>query len=149
MKVYFSNTHPKFPEGGKMSQYLEAMKIGDKIQIRGPNGLLEYKGRGNLSVKPDKKKPPVLHHYKKIGMIAGGTGITPCLQIIRQVFKDQNDKTDLWLLYANQSADDILLRKELEEVAKEQPNRFHLWYTVDRPETDWKYRCFPWLIFYN
>ncbi|CAG2166948.1 unnamed protein product [Oppiella nova] len=139
VKVYFSNTHPKFPEGGKMSQYLEAMKIGDKMQIRGPNGLLEYKGRGKLSVKPDKKKPPVLQDYKKIGMIAGGTGITPCLQLIRQVFKDQNDRTDLWLLYANQSADDILLRKELEEVAKEQPNRFHLWYTVDRPETDWKY----------
>ena len=123
-----------------MSQYLENMKIGDKIQIRGPNGLLVYKGRGRLAIKPDKKKPPVEQNYKKIGMIAGGTGITPCLQLVRQVFKDPEDKTNLWLLYANQTEDDILLRKELEEVAEQQPNRFHLWYTVDRPKDNWKYR---------
>ena len=123
-----------------MSQYLENMKIGDKIQIRGPNGLLVYKGRGKLAIKPDKKKPPVEQNYRKIGMIAGGTGITPCLQLIRQVFKDSEDKTSLWLLYANQTEDDILLRKELEEVREQQPNRFKLWYTVDRPKDNWQYR---------
>ncbi|XP_054154377.1 NADH-cytochrome b5 reductase 3-like [Oppia nitens] len=139
VKVYFANSHPKFPEGGKMSQYMERMKIGDKIQIRGPNGLLEYKGRGKLAIKPDKKKPPVLQDFKRIGMIAGGTGITPCLQLVRQVFKDQSDKTNLWLIYANQTEDDILLRKELEEVADEHTDRFHLWYTVDRPKDNWKY----------
>ena len=31
IKVYFANVHPKFPEGGKMTQYLESMKIGKKI----------------------------------------------------------------------------------------------------------------------
>ena len=28
IKVYFANTHPKFPDGGKMTQYLESLKIG-------------------------------------------------------------------------------------------------------------------------
>lgn len=28
IKVYFRNVHPKFPDGGKMTQYLEGMKIG-------------------------------------------------------------------------------------------------------------------------
>lgn len=46
-QVYFKNVHPKFPEGGKMSQHLESLKIGDTIDVRGPNGLLEYKGQGN------------------------------------------------------------------------------------------------------
>jgi len=35
-------------------------------------------------------------------MIAGGTGITPMLQLIRQCLKDPTDKTKLWLLFANQ-----------------------------------------------
>ena len=30
------------------------------------------------------------------------TGITPMLQLIRQVFKDPDDKTDLWMIFANQ-----------------------------------------------
>ena len=63
----------------------------------------------------------------------GGTGITPMLQLIRAVFRDHDDKTELSLLFANQSEDDILLRPELEQVQREFPDRFKLWYTVDRP----------------
>ncbi len=46
LQIYFNNVHPKFPEGGKMSQYLESLRIGDVIDFRGPGGLLEYKGQG-------------------------------------------------------------------------------------------------------
>lgn len=45
-QVYFKDVHPKFPEGGKMSQYLESLKVGDHIDVRGPSGLLVYKGKG-------------------------------------------------------------------------------------------------------
>lgn len=41
-QIYFKNVHPKHPEGGKMTQYLENMKIGDTILIRGPTGRLFY-----------------------------------------------------------------------------------------------------------
>ena len=34
VKVYFKDVHPKFPDGGKMSQYLNDMKIGDSIDVR-------------------------------------------------------------------------------------------------------------------
>ena len=50
VQVYFKNVHPKFPEGGKMSQHLENMEIGDYIDVRGPNGLLVYEGRGQYTV---------------------------------------------------------------------------------------------------
>lgn len=122
-----------------MSQHLEQMKVGDTIQVRGPSGLLVYKGKGKFEIKPDKKSVPVTKKYKKVGMIAGGTGITPMLQLIRQVFKDPKDDTLLWLLYANQTPGDILLREELEEVKQQNPERFKLWYTVDRPTNDWTY----------
>lgn len=50
-QVYYKNVNPKFPEGGKMSQYLNSMNIGDTIDFRGPNGLLVYKGPGTLMFK--------------------------------------------------------------------------------------------------
>jgi len=139
VKVYPSNVHPKFPEGGKMTQFLEAMAIGDNIDVRGPSGLLVYSGQGEFAIKPDKKAEDEVVHTKQVSMIAGGTGITPMLQLIRAVFRDEDDKTELSLLFANQSEDDILLRNELEEVRAEHPDRFKLWYTVDRAKEDWEY----------
>lgn len=64
-------------------------------------------------------------------MIAGGTGITPCWQIIRTVTDDPEDDTEVSLLYANQCEDDILLREQLEELAAKHSN-FKLHYTLDR-----------------
>uniref|UniRef100_A0A8D1GZB2 cytochrome-b5 reductase n=1 Tax=Sus scrofa TaxID=9823 RepID=A0A8D1GZB2_PIG len=104
IKVYFKDTHPKFPAGGKMSQYLESMKIGDTIEFRGPNGLLVYQGKGKFAIRPDKKSSPVIKTVKSVGMIAGGTGITPMLQVIRAIMKDPDDHTVCHLLFANQTA---------------------------------------------
>ena len=54
-------------------------------------------------------------------MIAGGTGITPIMQLVRAVFRDPEDETCLSLLFANQTGEDILLRNELGEVQKKHP----------------------------
>lgn len=71
MKVYFKDTHPKFLAGGKLSQYIDNMKIGDTIDFRGPSGKLEYLGYGVFSIKVNRKEPAVKFHVKKIAMIAG------------------------------------------------------------------------------
>jgi len=139
IKVYFKNVHPKFPEGGKLTQYLEEMAIGDSIDVRGPSGKLIYKGSGEFAIRPDKKTPPNTVRVKKVNMIAGGSGITPMLQIVTAVFKETNSDVKLSLLFANQTEDDILCRSDLEKVLKENPTRFKLWYTLDRPPQDWKY----------
>lgn len=65
--------------------------------------------------------------------MSGGTGITPMLQLIRQITRDPKDETKLSLLFANQTEEDILLRDELEEAAKNHSDRVKVWYTVDRP----------------
>ncbi|KAK2527288.1 hypothetical protein Q9966_010379 [Columba livia] len=158
IKVYYKNVNPKFPEGGKMSQYLDNMKIGDVIDFRGPNGLLVYKGAGTFLIKPQKKAEAEKKFAKHLGMIAGGTGktshhmeslekrdgfmdvgITPMLQLIRHITNDPKDSTKCYLLFANQTEKDILLRAELEDIAKRHPDQFTLWYTLDRPPQDWKY----------
>ncbi len=35
-QVYYANQHPNFPKGGKMSQYLDSLKVGDAITVKGP-----------------------------------------------------------------------------------------------------------------
>ena len=123
----------RFPDGGKMSQHLDSLSLGDKMDIAGPFGLIEYKGQGVFNIK---RKDIV---YKHVGMMSGGTGITPMLQLITAVLKDPEDQTHLSLLFANQTEEDILVRDMLEELSLKHPTRFSLWYTVDRPPSDWKY----------
>lgn len=139
VKVYHANVHPKFPEGGKLSQYLESLKIGDTIDVRGPSGRITYMGYGKLQVEDakNKKLPPSIRTAAHIGMLAGGTGITPMLQVIRAVLKNPGDKTQMSLIFANQTESDILLRKELDECAKDP--RFKVWYTLDKAPENWKY----------
>lgn len=140
VKVYFKNVHPKFPDGGKMSQFLENMKVGEPINVSGPRGRLAYLGNGEFHIRAvSKKDPPTNLKVTQLSMIAGGTGITPMLQLVRHITKDPTDNTKMSLIFANQSEKDILLREELEEAAAKNPDQFKLWYTVDRPEDGWKY----------
>ncbi|KFV47727.1 NADH-cytochrome b5 reductase 3, partial [Tyto alba] len=138
-QIYFKGVHPKFPDGGKMSQYLDSLKIGDTIDFRGPSGLLVYEGRGKFAIRPEKKAEPITKKVKYVGIIAGGTGITPMLQIIRAIIKDKDDPTTCQLLFANQTEKDILLRSELEEIQVQNPGRFKCWYTLDRAPESWDY----------
>ncbi|NXL22059.1 NB5R3 reductase, partial [Setophaga kirtlandii] len=143
VKVYFRGVHPKFPDGGKMSQYLDNLKIGDTIDFRGPSGLLVvfhlFLSSGKFAIRPEKKAEPVTKTVKYVGMIAGGTGITPMLQIIRAIIKDKDDPTICQLLFANQTEKDILLRSELDEIQAQNPARFKCWYTLDKAPENWDY----------
>lgn len=131
IKVYKPND--KFSDGGKMSQHLDRMKIGDSIDVAGPFGLIEYKGNGNFLIS----KKPVSATF--LGLMAGGTGITPILQLLKAILKNPNDPTKLSLIFANQTEEDILLRSWLEELQAKNPTRFKLHYTLDRPPANWKY----------
>lgn len=131
IKVYRRNVNPKFPNGGKMSQHLDEMKIGDKIAFRGPSGKLQYLGQGKFQIRKLRKDPPVTIAATKLNMIAGGTGITPMLQLVREVLKRSDDSTVMSLLFANQTESDILLRDELDSYAAKYSKRFKVWYTLD------------------
>lgn len=135
IKVY-KPMPPKFPRGGQMSQYVDKLEIGDTCLFRGPKGHLTYNGCGRFVIeKPNK--PRDSRKCQSIGMIAGGTGLTPMLQIIQAVLRNPSDNTNMWLLLANQTENDILCRDELELYAKKYPTRFKLAYTLDRPPSKW------------
>ena len=50
IKVYNKGVHSEYPEGGKMSQYLNDIPLGSNIRVRGPFGKLTYYGDGNVKI---------------------------------------------------------------------------------------------------
>tara|TARA_B100001175_G_C19062182_1_gene427140 strand:- start:211 stop:588 length:378 start_codon:yes stop_codon:yes gene_type:complete len=70
-------------------------------------------------------------------MIAGGTGITPMIQIIRAVLRNENDPTKLSLLFANKEEKDIILRDKLENPDRDFSDRFEVHYTLDKAKDGW------------
>ncbi|GBF87848.1 nitrate reductase [Raphidocelis subcapitata] len=59
IKVYRANEHPNFPAGGKMSQHLDSLAVGDTVEVKGPVGHFVYEGRGTFSLNGKKGEPPV------------------------------------------------------------------------------------------
>ncbi|TNV76881.1 hypothetical protein FGO68_gene11560 [Halteria grandinella] len=131
IKIYRKNVHPRFPEGGIMTQYLESLEAGQSLLMRGPLGQLEYHGFGKFLIKKQ------ILQKKKIGMVAGGTGITPCYQVL-QAALNGDDGTTLSLIFGNRTVEDILLRDELDQFKSNYETRFNLHYTVDvQPTIPW------------
>jgi cytochrome-b5 reductase len=99
IKIYRPNE--KFPNGGRLTQYIESLNIGDSINVEGPFGRCVYLHNGNLSLQIEKNSPRFDKHVKLLGMVAGGSGIAPFLQIINTVCNDPNDNTVISLIFAN------------------------------------------------
>jgi len=142
---YFDLVIKVYPNG-KMTQYLDKLHIGHTIDVSGPSGNLIYKDNGLFDIRTRKPEPFVTRHVRHLGLIAGGSGITPMYQILNEILKEQtsilpSQRVDIkmWLLFANQTEQDILLRDELELLAASNSDRFKLWYTVDRESDGWKY----------
>ncbi|KAJ5772005.1 hypothetical protein N7520_002534 [Penicillium odoratum] len=111
-----------YPEG-LISQYLAGLSVGDEVEFRGPKGAFRY--HSGLC--------------RKIGMVAGGTGITPMYQVIRAICENDTDTTEISLIYANRSEADILLREELETFARRYPQNLKIWYMLDTAPENWTY----------
>ncbi|KAK9234436.1 hypothetical protein V1525DRAFT_58979 [Lipomyces kononenkoae] len=106
---------------GLMGNYLKNLKVGETADIRGPKGAMKYR-RGTC---------------KEIGMIGGGTGITPLYQLIRAICEDPKDNTKISVIYGNRSESDIMLRGKLDHYARVAPHKFKIYYTLDQPGQEW------------
>ena len=92
---------------GNISKHLAGIHVGQTIRVRGPKGAFVY-------------TPNMVRHF---GMVAGGTGITPMLQVVKAIIKGRaaGDKTEVDLIFANVSEKDILLREDLDALTKDDP----------------------------
>lgn len=111
-----------YPDGQLTGGYLAHLSIGDRVEVRGPQGAMKYR-RGLAD---------------SLGMIAGGTGITPMYQVIRAICEDPRDATRVHLLYGSDSEADILLRDQLDAFARDYPHKFGVTYVLSKPGKEWK-----------
>ncbi|KAJ9466594.1 NADH-cytochrome b5 reductase 1 [Diplonema papillatum] len=121
----------KIYENGALTRALDTqLQPGDSLsaEVR-PFTKFVYQGAGWYKAAANESGG--LAWCSDIGLVAGGTGITPVYSIIRKVLSDSADKTRLWLLYANVTPDDILLLPEISRLAAAHPNQLRVWFTVD------------------
>ncbi|XP_074271195.1 NADH--cytochrome b5 reductase 1 [Silene latifolia] len=109
-----------YPQG-RMSHHFREMKVGDYLSVKGPKGRFKY--------QPGQ--------VRAFGMLAGGSGITPMYQVSRAILENPSDKTKVHLIYANVTSEDILLKEELESLAKTYPDRFKVYYVLNQPPEGW------------
>lgn len=144
-KGHFDLMIKAYPQGN-ISAYVEGLRVGQTMKVKGPRGAMVY-------------TPNMCRH---IGMIAGGTGITPMLQVVKAIIRGRprnggKDTTKVDLIFANVNPDDILLKEDLDKLDKEDDN-FNVYYVLNNPPENWtggtgfvtpdiiKVRCAPVLV---
>lgn len=118
---YFDLLIKSYPTGN-ISKHMASLQVGQTMKVKGPKGAMVY--TPNL--------------VRRFGMIAGGTGITPMLQIIRAIIRgrEAGDTTEVDLIFANVNPEDILLREDLDALVKQDP-KFKVHYVLNNPPEKW------------
>jgi ferredoxin-NADP reductase len=92
---------------GEVSPYLvDELRIGDRLELRGPIG-------GHFVWAADRGNP--------LCLIAGGTGIAPLMAILRHLDRVSCGVPTV-LIYSSRSLRDIIYRRELEILVRNNPN---------------------------
>jgi cytochrome-b5 reductase len=115
---YFELTVKRY-ETGVISKYLHEQKVGGTVQMSGPRPGGHW----------------VDGMAKRAGFVAGGTGITPMISIIRWILAKRL-AVELFLVFANKTEADIIFRDEWDRDGREHPN-FHCYHVLDQPPAQW------------
>ncbi|KAG6895362.1 hypothetical protein C0992_001652 [Termitomyces sp. T32_za158] len=122
-RIYYPTQ--QFPLGGRMTLGFAELQVDDTIELKGPIGHFVWLGNGMAELHGIPRR------VRQIGMICGGSGVTPILQVLRGIFTDTaNNDTDAWVLDVNRDIGDILCRDELDELAKAHSSRLSLRYSL-------------------
>eukprot|EP00581_Thalassiosira_minuscula_P019988 CAMPEP_0183714250 /NCGR_PEP_ID=MMETSP0737-20130205/8840_1 /TAXON_ID=385413 /ORGANISM="Thalassiosira miniscula, Strain CCMP1093" /LENGTH=278 /DNA_ID=CAMNT_0025943157 /DNA_START=154 /DNA_END=990 /DNA_ORIENTATION=- len=109
------------------------------------HGICHMKpGQSTLIGKLKKERlvhgsPIISKRWDRIGLIAGGTGVAPLVQIIRIVLDNPEDNTKISVLSINRNEEDILMKEELDALANQHPDRFSVKYSLtgNKIREDW------------
>jgi len=104
--AYVDITIKRVPGGVVSSHLIDQLQVGDHLETSGPAGQFYYN--------------PVIHG-KKLVFLAGGSGITPVMSMIRE-FCDRGLELDLYLLYGSASPNEIIFEDELNHYASYHSN---------------------------
>ncbi|MFX1569552.1 MAG: flavin reductase family protein [Promethearchaeota archaeon] len=111
----------KRKENGFVSNYLlDRLKVGDIVEATGPLGELYYNQ---------------IFHGRDLVFIAGGSGITPFISMLRNIM-EQNIKLNVWLLFGCLTEEDILFKKKLDDIQSRRSN-IKIQYILSEPGSGW------------
>ena len=100
-------------DDGRVSNWInDSVKPGDDLQVVPPAGLF---------LLNDKTRP--------VTFFAGGSGITPCISIIKTALT--GSLRNLRLVYANRDQRSIIFQEELQALASKHPDRLALIHSLD------------------
>ena len=121
-----------------MSQHVHSLIEGQELNVWGPRGKIRYMGQGTFKIREEKEFGDFneTKTVKHIGMVCGGTGLAPMLQVIRSILSAKNDKTKITMIFANRTEEDILCREELDQLASD--DRLTVVYCLSKPGSEWK-----------
>jgi len=111
----------KYP-GGALTTYIHEMKPGEELAFKGP--LPKHQWKAN--------------EFEHVGLIAGGTGITPMYQLIQAIDANPQDKTKVTLLFSNVTEKDILLKEAFDDIVSRKPEQFKVQHVIEKPGKGWK-----------
>jgi nitrate reductase (NAD(P)H) len=117
----------EYPNGGKMSSLFEKLNIGDHVEMKGPVGHIRYEGDGHIIVREKS------FHVDTIVMLCGGTGITPMFATLSAIIRSHDDPTQVRMIFANHSEDDIILKSHLDSIVREHPIKVQIYYLLSKP----------------
>lgn len=113
---YYDITVRRVPDGFVSSYLLDSLKVGETVESTSPSGQFYYNP---------------LFHGDDLVFIAGGSGITPFMSMIREV-TDRELRRNIHLIYGSRIESDIVFEDELRDRAKRHSN-FTLTPVVSEP----------------
>jgi nitrate reductase (NAD(P)H) len=128
VKTYFPDEEQP---GGAMSNILDNVEIGDEVEIRGPTGEIVYNGNGFFVIEGKPQR------FSRVSLVLGGSGITPGYSLIARVVLTDGDETQIRVVDANKSEQDILLREELEEFVRIGNGQLKIEHVLNDPSEKW------------
>ena len=105
-RKYIEFTCKAVPNGFVSVYTTNCLKIGDKLKVTGPMGKFIF----------NEKKTK-----KNLVFLTGGSGISPLMSILRYIGKNKI-KVNVSLIYSSKTEEDILWKKEIEEISKRNKN---------------------------
>jgi cytochrome-b5 reductase len=101
---------------GAVSQYLHGLELGAKVSFK------------HIIFNVKRQYP--FEPAKTISLLCAGTGIAPIYQALLRLMNEPGDDRKVVLLYGNKSPSDILLKEELDAMAKKADGRLKIVHVV-------------------
>ncbi|KAJ1461029.1 hypothetical protein M885DRAFT_508563 [Pelagophyceae sp. CCMP2097] len=123
MKGQFELMVKVYPEGN-LSKHLSTVAVGATVDFKHIvfNVKLQYP-----------------FHKKRVGMIVGGTGISPMIQALHSVLGTPSDPTRVSMLYGSRTSDGILAKEVLDEWCAAHADRLEVTHVLSNEPADSKW----------